>query len=88
MRPGPKGREFLGAGRHHSPGLRGYPYRDLNCDGVINGFDIDGFVLALQGPDYYYLQYPDCDHTNADINGDGEVNGFDIDAFVALLIGS
>ncbi|MBU0640895.1 MAG: hypothetical protein KKB50_18670 [Planctomycetes bacterium] len=60
---------------------------DMNCDGVINGFDIDPFVLALLGPDYYYAQYPDCDHMLADINRDGEVNGFDIDAFVELLIG-
>ncbi|MBU0641596.1 MAG: right-handed parallel beta-helix repeat-containing protein [Planctomycetes bacterium] len=66
-----------------------FRYGDLNCDGAINGFDIDAFVLALQAtpPDYaeYYAQYPDCDHMLADINGDGTVNGFDIDAFVELL---
>ncbi|MBU0641597.1 MAG: hypothetical protein KKB50_22285 [Planctomycetes bacterium] len=68
---------------------RPYPHTlgDLNCDGAINGFDIDAFVLALQGPDFYDPVYPDCDHMNADVNRDGEVNGFDIDAFVELLIG-
>ncbi|MBU0637602.1 MAG: hypothetical protein KKB50_01960 [Planctomycetes bacterium] len=63
---------------------------DLNCDGAINGFDIDPFVLVIGSePPYtdYYSQYPDCDHMLADTNGDGVVNGFDIDAFVALLGG-
>ncbi|MBU0639778.1 MAG: thrombospondin type 3 repeat-containing protein [Planctomycetes bacterium] len=73
-------------------GANGCPMGDLNCDGVLNGFDIDAFVLALQAtpPSYpeYYAQYPDCDIYLADINGDGQVNGFDIDPFVDLLIGS
>ncbi|MBU0639151.1 MAG: DUF362 domain-containing protein [Planctomycetes bacterium] len=61
---------------------------DLNCDAVLNGFDIDAFVLAMDGPDQYYPVHPDCDHMLADVNGDGEVNGFDIDPFVALLSGA
>ncbi|MBU0637807.1 MAG: hypothetical protein KKB50_03005, partial [Planctomycetes bacterium] len=60
---------------------------DLNCDGEINGFDIDPFVLALLGPSYYDPVYPDCSYMLGDINGDGDVNGFDIDPFVDLLIG-
>jgi hypothetical protein len=62
---------------------------DLNCDGAVNGFDIDAFVLALTAapPDYtaYYTQYPGCNAMNGDINCDGAVNGFDIDAFVLCL---
>ncbi|MBU0639265.1 MAG: hypothetical protein KKB50_10410 [Planctomycetes bacterium] len=76
----------IAAGDSHNLGLKGYPRGDLNCDGLINGFDIDGFVLALQGPDYYDPVYPDCERMNADINADGVVNGFDIDAFVELII--
>jgi hypothetical protein len=71
-------------------GLSGYPLGDLNCDGAVNGFDIDPFVLTLSGaPTFqaYYAQYPNCDHTLADINLDGAVNAFDIDPFVAMLIG-
>lgn len=60
---------------------------DLNCDGVINNFDIDPFVLSLTDPAGYAAQYPDCNITLADINGDGAVNNFDIDPFVALLTG-
>ena len=65
---------------------------DLNCDGVLNNFDIDPFVLVLTGtpPLYpeYYAVYPDCDHMLADCNEDGTVNNFDIDAFVYLLTSS
>ncbi|MBU0638959.1 MAG: carboxypeptidase regulatory-like domain-containing protein [Planctomycetes bacterium] len=64
-----------------------YELGDLNCDGAVNGFDIDAFVLALQGPDFYDPVYPDCDINLADINQDGSVNGFDIDPFIDLLIG-
>ena len=60
---------------------------DLNCDGMLNAFDIDPFVLALTGPDEYALAYPTCDINLADIDGDGAINAFDIDPFVALLTG-
>lgn len=58
---------------------------DLNCDQIVNNFDIDPFVLALTNPAQYATQYPNCNRSNADVNGDGLVNNFDIDAFVALL---
>jgi len=58
---------------------------DMNCDGQINNFDIDPFVLALTNPTKYAQQYPSCDWMLADVNGDRKVNNFDIDPFVALL---
>lgn len=58
---------------------------DMNCDGLINSFDIDGFVLALSNPAAYAATYPDCNINNADVNGDGLVNSFDIDPFVVCL---
>ncbi|MCG3125360.1 MAG: hypothetical protein CHACPFDD_00178 [Phycisphaerae bacterium] len=60
---------------------------DMNCDGSVNGFDVDGFVLALSDPVGYVTQYPNCDIANGDVNADGSVNGFDVDGFVALLGG-
>jgi hypothetical protein len=60
---------------------------DLNCDGLVNNFDIDPFVLALSDPAQYALSFPDCDILNADVNDDGLVNNFDIDPFVALISG-
>jgi hypothetical protein len=60
---------------------------DLNCDGLVNAFDIDPFVLALTDPVAYAATYPWCDVMLADINRDGLVNAFDIDPFVQLLTG-
>jgi hypothetical protein len=60
---------------------------DLNCDGLVNAFDIDPFVLALTNPAGYALAYPDCNILSADANGDGLVNAFDIDPFVQILVG-
>lgn len=60
---------------------------DMNCDGLLNAFDIDPFVYALTDPAVYYTQQPNCDWYLADTNGDGVVNNFDIDSFVLLLSG-
>jgi hypothetical protein len=60
---------------------------DMNCDGVINNFDINPFVLALTDPAAYRATYPNCNIMNADVNGDGDINNFDINPFVALLTG-
>ena len=70
-----------------------YLVGDLNCDGLLNAFDLDPFVLALgsagQTPPFhsYVLEYPECDPMLADINEDGLVNAFDIDPFVLLISG-
>jgi hypothetical protein len=65
-----------------------YDLGDVNCDGLINGFDIDPFVMVVSGNlTAYYASYPDCDHLLADVNEDGSVNGFDIDPFVTLIGG-
>ncbi len=60
---------------------------DMNCDGVVNPFDIDPFVLALTNPSAYVAAFPNCNILNADCNFDGLINPFDIDPFVQLLIG-
>ncbi len=61
---------------------------DLNCDGAVNAFDIDPFVLALTDPQLYDLTYPDCDAALADVSQDGAVDAFDIDPFIELLTGT
>jgi hypothetical protein len=60
---------------------------DVNCDGLVNGYDIDPFVLALTDPAGYAAAFPTCDMRTADLNYDGAVNGYDIDPFVAVLTG-
>ena len=51
---------------------------DLNCDGAVDGLDIDPFVLALGStlPDCpeYYAQHPDCNVMTADCNADGALD--------------
>ena len=69
-------------------GVPPYQLGDLNCDGQLDAFDIDPFVLALTDPVGYAQQFPDCDRMLADIDGDGDVDSFDIDPFVELLTGA
>jgi hypothetical protein len=65
-----------------------HPFRlgDMNCDAVVNGYDIDPFVLALTDPVAYQGQYHLLATLHGDIDGDGAVNGYDIDPFVELLV--
>ncbi|MBL8880744.1 MAG: hypothetical protein JNG88_16645, partial [Phycisphaerales bacterium] len=63
------------------------PPGDLNCDGTVNNFDIDAFVLGLTDPAAYESAFPTCEIALGDINADGTFNNFDIDPFVALLMG-
>ena len=58
---------------------------DLNCDGQINAFDIEPFLLALFDADEYAIRFPDCDINLADLNGDGAIDAFDIEPFLDLL---
>lgn len=62
-------------------------FGDVNCDNVINPFDIDPFILALTDEAAYAAAYPNCDRATADCNHDTQVNPFDIDAFIYLLTG-
>jgi hypothetical protein len=58
---------------------------DLNCDGVVDFYDINAFVLAISDPLAYQAAYPGCNIMNGDCNGDGVVDFGDINDFVALL---
>ena len=49
---------------------------DVNCDGIVDAFDIDAFVELL-------TFHEPCALGLGDINCDGVVNNFDIDPFVA-----
>jgi hypothetical protein len=63
------------------------PFGDLNCDGVVDYFDIDPFVLVVTGRvDAYGSAFPHCATTLADLNQDGGVDFFDIDRFLGLLM--
>ncbi|MBL8880955.1 MAG: hypothetical protein JNG88_17715 [Phycisphaerales bacterium] len=61
---------------------------DMNCDGYVNNFDIDAFVLDMLDIDLYVQTYLGCDPWKGDLNHDGAVNAFDIDPFVDLIVGT
>ncbi len=54
---------------------------DTNCDGSVNGFDIDPLVDLLTGGG------TPCSPCAGNVNGNGSINGFDVDGFVAALSG-
>jgi V8-like Glu-specific endopeptidase len=60
---------------------------DLNCDGFVNSFDIDPFVMALINPLGYQQTFPGCNRWRADVDLDTIIGSFDIDPFVAQLLG-
>ena len=55
-----------------------------NCDGVVDGFDIEPFIVLLGWP---HIPIPCGRPCVLDTNGDGEANGFDIDGFVQVIGG-
>jgi hypothetical protein len=61
---------------------------DANCDGQLDFFDIDAFLLALFDQPGYAAAYPGCYPENSDVDGSGNVDFFDIDPFVACLFGA
>ena len=58
---------------------------DINCDGALNGADIDVFFLALVLPENYTRSFPNCHWKFGDINQDEHLDGADIDLFFACL---
>jgi hypothetical protein len=69
-----------------APSLRYFAFGDLDCDGAVNAFDIDPFVLALTDPLAYAQGYASCNYLLADVNHDGFATVNDIDGFVQCLV--
>ena len=55
---------------------------DMNCDGLVNNFDIDPFLDALFDPATYDANNPNCIILNGDVDGSGTVDSFDIEGFL------
>ena len=60
---------------------------DVNCDGLIDGLDIQAFVIALLTPVDYPRHFPGCEIENADVDSDGSIHDADIITLVQLLSG-
>ncbi len=65
--------------------MRRLPSGDLNCDGVVDAFDIEPFVSAVIDPAAYEARWPGCDRLLADMNDDGVISAFDIEPFARLM---
>ncbi|MGE0479262.1 MAG: DUF1028 domain-containing protein [Phycisphaerae bacterium] len=79
---GPSGRSLLRRGVVRLVG-RG----DMNGDGMINNFDVDAFVLALNDSAQYRAEYPGLDPDFLlDVDADGFHTGLDIDRFVDCIV--
>ncbi|MCG8404837.1 MAG: thrombospondin type 3 repeat-containing protein [Phycisphaerales bacterium] len=61
-------------------------YGDMNCDGMVDEFDIEPFVLALLNPAGYSASFPFCNMANADANGNLLIDGSDIQDFVSTFL--
>lgn len=59
---------------------------DMNCDGLVNNFDIDTFVTALLAPADYLAAFPNCNLLAGDINRDDALNNFDIAPFAECVL--
>ncbi|MCG3125393.1 MAG: hypothetical protein CHACPFDD_00212 [Phycisphaerae bacterium] len=53
---------------------------DINCDGSVNGFDIESFLGMLTAC------CPPCSPCAGDTNWDGSLNGFDVDPLLNALL--
>jgi hypothetical protein len=64
---------------------------DSNCNGVVNGLDIDAFAVAVVGGESAWTAIyggAGCDFLCVnDMNYDGFIDGLDIDAFLSLIGG-
>jgi hypothetical protein len=58
---------------------------DANCDGGVNFFDIDPFLLALFDLPAYHATYCGGQGCTVDMDGSGQIDFFDIDGFVGCL---
>lgn len=61
---------------------------DLNCDGKVNGSDVNAFILKLIDAAGYDAQFPYCDSSNGDTNASGAVDVEDVPGLVTLLLQS
>jgi len=59
---------------------------DMNCDGSVDGRDIQGFVWAIIDPSGYCGAYPECDRWRADMQLDGRLDMMDVPLMVQLLL--
>lgn len=69
--------------------LRMIPYLcggDMNCDGIMDGADIQGFVQSILDPAGFAVEHPACNSAHGDMNGDNLVNTTDVSIFINRIL--
>ena len=59
---------------------------DMNCDGNIDGADVQAFVLAVIDTAQYAAEYSNCNILNGDFTGDDATTNADTADFVSCLL--
>ncbi|HKQ48078.1 MAG TPA: choice-of-anchor tandem repeat NxxGxxAF-containing protein [Phycisphaerae bacterium] len=59
---------------------------DMNCDGKVDGLDVDGFAQAMLDPSGYAAEHPSCNALNGDINLDSLTDPADTEQFVSCVL--
>lgn len=65
--------------------LRSALIGDLDCDGNVNGADIQSLVLILTDQAAYSLLHPNCDAMRADLDLNGLIDMNDVPRFLDIL---
>ncbi|CAG1007228.1 hypothetical protein PHYC_03405 [Phycisphaerales bacterium] len=61
---------------------------DVNCDGGLNGFDIEVMEQAVNGDYSNFCRVDESCNVDADYNRDGTINGFDVEAIEQSVNGA
>lgn len=59
---------------------------DMNCDGSVDGRDIEAFTVVILSPSGYGSAYPGCHVANGDFDLSGAVTIADVQAFTTFLL--
>lgn len=78
-------------GNENKTGTYNYTFRtyiraDMNCDGKVDGRDIQAFADALIDPIAYAADYPACNPLNGDFNNDNNVTAADVAPFTQCVL--
>ncbi|MCB9853527.1 MAG: hypothetical protein H6819_10560 [Phycisphaerales bacterium] len=59
---------------------------DMNCDTLVDGRDVEPFILAMTDPLEFMARYPDCNAANGDIDENSVLELADLPGFIYLLL--
>ncbi len=64
------------------------PKGDMNCDGKLDGLDVQAFVEAILDAPTYQSHYPTCNMLNGDMTNNNTLDMADVDPFAQAILGA